>query len=122
MKREIITIENGIVSIPLSGEVKMTAFEIASLFDVYVRTIDNHTKAILKSGVIQVDVSCPATVIGNIIIPDIYGLDMIAALAFRIKSHKAKVFRSWTMRKMITNTVGQQILMDIRWDNKALLN
>ena len=121
MKREIITIDDGIVFMPLSGEVRMTAFEIASLFDVYVQTINNHTKAILKSGVIQADVSCPATLIGNTIIPDVYGLDMITALAFRIQSHKAEVFRSWTMRKMITSTIGQQILTN-RWDNKALLN
>lgn len=30
MKSEIITIENGIVSVPQSGEIRMTAFEIAA--------------------------------------------------------------------------------------------
>jgi len=129
MKRElkigdsqILTIENDIVSIPQFGKVKMTAFEIASLFDVYVREIYNHTKIILKSGVIQMDFSCPATVTGMIVMPDFYGLEMIIALAFRIRSHKAKVFRNWLMRKMIKSTIRQQILMNIRWDSKALLN
>jgi len=129
MKRElkigdsqIITIENGIVSVPQSGNVRMKAFEIASLFEVYVRTIDNHAKAILKSGIIQTDVSCPATVIGNTIMPDVNGIDMITALAFRIQSHKAEIFRNWTVRKMIVNTAEQQILTHIQWDSKALLN
>jgi len=122
MKRKIIRIENGIVSVPQSGNVRMKAFEIASLFEVYVRTIDNHAKAILKSGIIQADVSCPATVTGNTIMPNVYGLDMITALAFRIQSHKVGIFRNWTVRKMIANTAGQQILMNIRLGNKVLLN
>jgi len=113
MNREIITIENGIVSVPSSGKVSMTASEIASLFDVYVRTIDDHTKAILKSGVIQVDISPPATVNGNIIIPDIYGLDMIVALAFRIKSHKAEVFRNWLIKRAV-----RQPSVFIRWGHE----
>jgi len=79
MKRElkigdsqIIRIENGIVFVPLSGKVRITTFEVASLFDVYVRTINDHAKVILKSGVIQADVFCPATVIGNTIMPGLW--------------------------------------------------
>jgi hypothetical protein len=113
MKRKIIRIENGIVSVPQSGEVKMTASEIASLFDVYVRSINDHAKAILKSGIIQIDVSCPATVIGNTIMPDVYGLDMITALAFRIQSHKAEVFRSWLMKQAV-----KQPSVSIWWGNE----
>jgi len=122
MKRKIIRIENGIVSVPQSGEVKMTASEIASLFDVYVREIYSLAKAIMKSGVIHVDVSVPLIVVGNSVIPDVYGLEMIIALAFRIQSYNAKVFRKWLIRRMIANTAGQQILMNILWNNKALLN
>jgi len=122
MKRKIVGIENGVVSIPKSGEIKMTASEIASLFDVYVREIYNHAKAIMKSGVIHVDVSVPAIVIGNSVMPDVYGLEMIIAFAFRIQSHKAEVFRNWIMRKMVANTAGQQILMNILWNDKAFLN
>ncbi|MDR0686631.1 MAG: hypothetical protein LBF79_04170, partial [Dysgonamonadaceae bacterium] len=95
MKREAITIENGLVSVPQSGEVRMTAFEIATLFEVYVRTINDHAKAILKSGVIKTDGSCTATVTGSSIMPDVYGLNMIIALAFRVHSPKAEMFREW---------------------------
>jgi len=122
MNRKIITIENGIVSVPVSGKIRMTAFEIASLFEVYTQTVNSNIKAIMKSDIVKVNISCPVTVVGNTLVPDFYGLEMIIALAFRIKSHKAEVFREWLMRKAITNTAGQQILRSIQWNNKALLN
>ena len=122
MKRKIIRIENGIVSVPQSTEISMTTSEIASLFDVYIREIYSHAKAILKSGVIHVDVSVPAIEVGNTVMPDVYGLEMIITFAFRIHSYNAEVFRNWIVRKMISNTEGQKILMSILWNDKALLN
>ncbi len=109
MKRAIITIENGMVSIPQSGDVRMISFEIAALFEVYVRTIDAGIKTILKSGIVKADVSQPVTVIGNTLMPDVYGLDMIVALSFRIESRNAEVFRKWLMRKITAKTLGLQI-------------
>jgi hypothetical protein len=100
MKREAITIENGLVSVPQSGEIRMTAFEIAALFEVYVRTIKDHAKAILKSGVIKTDDSYTAIVTGSSIMPDEYGLDMITTLAFKVHSPKAEIFREWVIRRM----------------------
>jgi hypothetical protein len=111
MNREIITIENGIVSVPQSNEILMTTFEIAALFEVYIQTVNANIKAILKSEIINADVSCPATVIGNTIMPDLYGLDMITALSFRIKSKNAEVFRRWLMKKAITNISVVQIFV-----------
>jgi hypothetical protein len=78
----------------------MTVCEIAALFEVYVRTINDHTKVILKSEIIKTGGSCPATVTGNIILPDVYGLDMITALAFRIHSPKAEIFREWVIQRL----------------------
>jgi hypothetical protein len=122
MKRKIITIENGVVSVPQSAEIKMSVSEIAFLFDVYEREIYSNVKAVMKQGLIHVNVSVPAVVSGNSVIPDVYGLDMITALAFRIRSHKAEVFRKWLMKKIIANSSGQQILMNILWNDRALLN
>ena len=109
MKKAIITIENGMASVPQSCDVRMTAFEIAALFEVYVRTIDANIKTLLKSGVVKADVSCSVTVIGNILLPDVYGLDMIVALSFRIESRNAEVFRKWLIRKVTAKTLGLQI-------------
>ena len=122
MNREIIRIENNIVSVPVSGKIRMTAFEIASLFEVYTQTVNVNIKAILKSDIVKVDISGPVTVVGNTLMPDFYGLEMITALAFRIKSHKTEIFREWLMRKAVTSTAGQRILKNIRWDDKVLLN
>jgi hypothetical protein len=120
MKRAIITIENGIVSVPQSGDIGMTAFEIAALFEVYVQTVNGHIKTILKSGVVKADVSCPATVFGNTLLPDVYGLDMIVALAFRLHSPKAETFRGWVIRRITANPLPAKLI--IRLSNKALYN
>ncbi len=109
MKTAIITIENGMVSVPQSGDVRMTAFEIAALFEVYVQTVNGGIKAILKSGIVKADISCPVTVTGNTLLPDVYGLDMIVALSFRIESRNVDVFRKWLMRKITAKTLGLQI-------------
>ena len=122
MKRKIIKIENGMVSVPQSAEIKMSVSEIAFLFDVYEREIYSNVKAIMKQGLIKVDVSVPVTVMGKTVMPDVYGLEMITALAFGIRSHKAHIFRKWLIKKMTANTSGQQILMSILWNDRALLN
>lgn len=95
----IITIEDtGRVCVP--ENVRMSSLEIAALFDVYQQTINTHIKAVLKSGVIKMDISCPATVAGNAILSDTYGLDMVIALAFRIHSSKTGIFRQWVIRRI----------------------
>lgn len=109
MKRAIITVENGMVFIPQFSEVRMTAFEIATLFEVYVQTINGGIKTILKSGIVKADISRPVTVTENTLMPDVYGLDIIVTLSFRIESRNAEVFRKWLMRKVTAKTSGLQI-------------
>lgn len=52
------------------------------------------------------DLTNGATLVGNNILPDYFGLDMVIALAFRIQSYKADIFRKWIIRR--TNTVERQ--------------
>ncbi len=101
------------VSIPQSSEVRMTAFEIAALFEVYVQTINGGIKTILKSGVVKADIPCPVTVTGNTLMPDIYGLDMIIALAFRVHSPKAEIFRDWVIRKITANPLPAKLIIQL---------
>lgn len=107
MKREIITItENGKVYVP--ANVQMRDFEIASLFGIIVPTVKGKIKQVLKDGVCQGDFTNAGTVVGNSITPDYYGLDMVVALAFRIQSPQAKMFRKWVLERMVsTNTTIQ---------------
>lgn len=95
---EIIINENGRVSV--SDNVQMRDFEIAELFGVYSQIIRSNIRVILKSGVCEGDLSNGGTVVGKSIIPDYHGLDMITALAFRLQSPQAELFRKWALRKM----------------------
>ena len=99
MKTRKITIEdNGNVSVP--DNVRMRPFEIAALLGVYTQRVDAHIRSILKSGVAGADTSGPVTVTGNTITPDFFGLEMITALAFRIHSTRARLFREWVIRRI----------------------
>ena len=94
MKREIITIsENGSVSVP--DKVMMQDFEIAWLFGVTIPAVRANIRTILKTGIATGDYTNGATLVGNNILPDCYGLDMIMALAFRIHSPQAEIFRRY---------------------------
>ncbi|MBB4046188.1 hypothetical protein [Bacteroides reticulotermitis] len=117
---QIITIGNGMVSVPQFGEVRMTAFEIAALFEVYTQTINAHIKAVLKSGVIKTDISRSVTVTGNILMPEVYGLDMIIALAFRVNSLNAELFRKYVIRRITANPLPQKLIIQL--SNRALYN
>ncbi len=108
------------VTVPQSGEVRMSAFEIAALFEVYVQTVNGGIKTILKSGIVKADIPCPVTVTGNTLIPDIYGLDMITALAFRVHSPKAELFRDWAIRKITANPLPEKFIIQLT--NRALYN
>lgn len=112
METNKITIEeNGHVCVP--ENVRMSSHEIATLFDVYVQTANTHIKAVLKSGVIKTDISCPATATGNTILPDTYGLDMVIALAFRIHSSKTGILRQWLIRRVAAwfNPFSESVLI-----------
>ena len=102
MERKLIEIsENGNVSIP--DNVQMRDFEIAELFGVMTPTVRSNIRAILKTGIATADLTNGATLVGCNILPDYHGLDMIVALAFRIQSFKAELFREWIMQKCIAN-------------------
>lgn len=97
-QREIIITENGKVSVP--DKVMLRDFEIAELFGIFIPTVKGKIKQILKESICQGDCANGGTVIGSTIIPDFHGLDMITAIAFRIQSPKAELFRKWVLQRM----------------------
>ena len=118
MKQEIITIaDNGKVSVP--ANVQMRDFEIADLFGIIVPTVKVKTKQVLKDGVCRGDITNAGTVVGNSITPDYYDLDMVVALAFRIQSPRAKMFRKWVLERMVSTntTIQSQVFISIS-DNR----
>ena len=119
MNRNIITIDdNGTVTV--TSDVRMRDFEIAQLFGVFTQTIKANIKTILQSGIVRADLTDGGVMVGNHIFPDYYGLDMITALAFRVQSPQAEMFRTWALRKMVAknNTVHSSVFISM--DNKAL--
>jgi len=90
-----ITIEEGRVTIrPAAGGVWLTQHAIADIFGVFVPAINSNIRSILKSGILQEDEVCrhKETKTG---ISVLYNLEMITALAFRLKSRQAQHFRRW---------------------------
>ena len=109
MKRNIITIsENGVITIPsvTTAPILMRDFEIAELFGIYSPTVKATIKTVLKSGVVAPDYTHDGEVVGNSILPDYCGLDMITAIAFRIHSPQAEAFRQLVLSRL--NTVCKQ--------------
>ncbi|WP_255493285.1 hypothetical protein [Dysgonomonas sp. HDW5B] len=97
-RRQVITMtDNGIVTIP--NKVRMSIGEIADLFGIYYREAKRHIRAIEKSGIVWGDDSMGCIVEGRNIYSEYYGLEMIMALAFRIQSKNAEVFREWLCKK-----------------------
>lgn len=101
MNREIITIENGIVSVPASAEIWMTQHQLADLFQCFVGKINANVRAILKTGVLDETNVCRTHYYKNGNSVEEYGLEMIIALSFRIQSRNAEVFRKYIIGKFI---------------------
>lgn len=119
MENRIITIENGVVSIPASVEIWMTQHEISNLLECFVSKVNANVRAILKTGVLDEADVCRIYhyKTGNFV--EQYNLEMVIALSFRIKSKNAELFRSYTMKKAVANTAEKPILMIGDWNKNC---
>lgn len=118
MKRTIITIsDNGNIIVP--SETKMSIAEIADLFGIYYQIAKRHIRAIEKLGVVDGDYSMNCIVEGKTIYTEYYGLEMVIALAFRVQSEKAGIFRRWAVRR-ITQNRTQIVFTSL--NNKTMMN
>lgn len=86
----------------------LTQKQIARLFGVDVRTVNEHLKRIFSSGELQPDsvirkIRITATD-GKNYLTNFYSLDAIIAVGYRVNSHQATQFRIWataTLREFI---------------------
>ena len=98
MKREIITIgENGKVHIP-TAPVWMSACEIADLFGVFSSKVSAQIKTIFKDGLLM-EVEAMRTIHSEQGFIDLYGMEMITMLSFRIATPQTKHLRKWVIGK-----------------------
>jgi hypothetical protein len=106
MKRgEIIISEKKITIVPVNGTVWLSDWQIAQLFEVFQAKISSNIRSILKSGILRAEdvFCCYHYENGNSV--DLYNLEIITALAFRIHSYKADLFRKWLMKQAVTQSV-----------------
>lgn len=105
MKREILLLdENGALLVPTdTNRIGMTEFEIAALFGVIAPTVRAAIKAVYKSGVIREGDAKQYLnkTNGNGI--EVYNIEMIFTLAFRIDSCGANKVREYLFRTLRAN-------------------
>lgn len=110
MTTQPITIKNGLVTIrPTTNGVWLTQAQIADLFGVFSAAVSTNIRAILKSGVLDEDRVVRRTRCRNGNIVERYNLEMITALAFRLKSKNAEVFRRWIVERAMTPAIVWKI-------------
>ena len=106
MTTQPITIENGLVTIrSTTNGVWLTQSQIADLFGVFTAAVSANIRAILKSGALHEDHVVRRTRCRNGNIVERYDLEMIMALAFRLKSGNAEVFRRWIIERATTPAI-----------------
>ena len=100
MKRNIIKItEHGTITIP-SETVWMSEAELVCLFGVIAPTVRAAIKAVYKSGILKVHEAHRYIHLSDKISMDVYSLEMVVALAFRIRSYGAKRVRNAILERL----------------------
>lgn len=106
MTTQPITIENRQVVIHTNANgVWLTQSQIADLFGVFTAAVSTNIRAILKSGVLHEDRVVRRTRCRNGNIVERYSLEIIVALAFRLKSENAEIFRQWIVERATTPAI-----------------
>lgn len=102
MKREIITIdEYGRLNIPTDTvSVWMTEAELVELFGTTAGVVHTGIKAILKENVLHAYNVCKCIRPDSGNSADVYNLEMVVALAFRIRSQGATKLREYILRTL----------------------
>lgn len=108
------------VTIP--NNIRMSIGEIADLFGIYYSTVKRYIRAIEKAGIAEGDYTMSCIADGLKVYPDYYGLEMIIALAFRIQSPEAIIFRKYLVKKIGTHSLIVQLTDKIQKIDHYLLN
>ena len=110
-----VKIINGRVIInPAGGTVWLTQYQIADLFECFVAKVSSNVRAILKADILDERKVCRLHRYDNGNSVELYNLEMIAALAFRVQSTKAQIFRRWIIRKVVRTDLPQIILLHLK--------
>lgn len=124
MRRAITINENGMVV--LSGnseeEVWMTAWEIAGLFNVTTTAVNGAIKVIRKQDVLNDYEVCRYVQLENGLYADVYSLEIIIPIAFRLDTYYTHAFRSWLVGKALAKGNKQTSYMVFMQNGKGSNN
>jgi hypothetical protein len=101
MKRDIIIIEDKAVRVT-GNEIWMTAGEIAGLFHTGVPAVNAAIRAVLKTDVLSDYEVCRYIQLENGLYGDVYSLEIIIPVAFRLNTYYTHVFRMWLVEKALS--------------------
>lgn len=117
MNRGIITIsETGAVTIP-NVPVWMTKFEIADLFGVFSCDIRKAIRVIYKNKELSEADTMRYIRQPDGISYDVYSLEMIIAIAFRICSKETHLFRRFVINEICATKKGNPVTLLVSYGN-----
>ncbi|MFT4222353.1 protein-tyrosine kinase [Dysgonomonas sp.] len=118
-----LSIIDGSVKItPVNGTVWLTKHEIADLFGCFVSKVGSNISVILKAGLLDESEVCRRKYYENGSFIEFYNLGMITAVAFRIRSHNADLFRRWLMKQAVQKQSDKWVSVFVPWSDKIFLN
>ena len=111
MKRNIIKIEGKSVIVTtaptgnyignkLGNGIWMTVWEIADIFNVSGTAVISAIKAIRKTDILNDYEVCKYVCLDNGNTADVYSLEMIIPIAFRLNTYYTDIFRKWIVSKV----------------------
>jgi len=107
---------------PVNGTVWLTTNQIAQLLGCFVVKITSNIKVIFKSEILRENEVCCyyRYTVSNREYPErqgvLYNLDMVIALAYRIKSFNSEVFRNWLIKRIYRQEKRQELFEDFIWN------
>ena len=113
MKRDIIIIDNKAVSVT-GNEIWMTATEIAGLFHTGVPAVNAAIRAVRKPDVLNDYEVCRYMQLENRLYADVYALEIIIPVAFRLNTYNTHLFRTWLVGKALSKDNRQAYVMFIQ--------
>lgn len=107
MQRGIIEINNDIVTVTPSpdGTVWMSPSEMARLLGVFVPAVTNNIRAMYKAKTLYEEDTMYREDLPHGGFIDLYNLEMLVALAFRVNSHHARILRQWVVKRLLKSPV-----------------
>jgi hypothetical protein len=121
MYRGIITIgETGAVIIP-TASVWMTKFEIADLFGVFSCDIRKAIRAIYKNKELSEADTMKYVKQADGISYDVYNLEMVIAIAFKICSKETRLFRRFVINEICAAKKGSPVTLFVSYGKNGNL-